>query len=91
MYLLGVIGATIIVFLIAVYFGIKKKEPEVSKDFLKKEKTFEAEKPKIKEPERIIEQNQPQNQILGRQQPESDDSESGSKPPFQPPSEPEVL
>ena len=88
---LGVIIATIIAALIAIYLGTKKKEPEASKDFSKKEKTFPAQEPKIKEPERIIEQNQSQNQILEQKQPESNESESDSEPPFQSPSEPEVL
>jgi len=94
MYLLGVIIATIITVLIAVYVGVKKKEePIISKSFLKKEKTFEVEEPEIQKPERIIEQNQPQNRVLERQEPESNESdlESESEPPVQPPSEPEVL
>ncbi|MCX6764758.1 MAG: hypothetical protein NTU58_03625 [Candidatus Nealsonbacteria bacterium] len=92
MYLLGVIVATIITVLIAVYVGVKKKEePIVSKSFLKKEKIFEVEEPEIKKPERIIEQNQPQNRVLERQESESKESGPDSEQPFQPPSEPEVL
>jgi len=94
---IGIFG-TIIVALIAIYLATKKKEPEITKDLIKKEKTFLVKEPEIKEPEKTYNHSQSQPQGLAGEkkqpesdQPESDQSKVDSEPPFQSPSEPEVL
>ena len=82
---LAIVAATIIVFLIAVYVATKKREPEATDNFSKKERMPgpEAKKPKIQEYENLIGENQ---EPAKEEQPKSE-----SKPPFRPPSEPEIL
>jgi hypothetical protein len=85
---LAIVIVTIIVFLIAVYLAIRKKEPEATNDFSKKEKSFPVQEmtqePKVKEPELILGQNQTNSQ-------EQVEKENQSESNPEPPSEPEVL
>jgi hypothetical protein len=93
MYLLSIIVATIVVVLIAIYLGTNRKETENLKDFSIKEKNF-----KVKEPEKFYNQNQTQSQNQKNEEKQSelnqekfDQQDSDLNPPFQSPSEPEVL
>jgi hypothetical protein len=87
---LGIVIATIIVFLIAVYLATKKKEPETTNNFSKIEKVLPVQEIKVKEPEPAIVLEQSQNNRQ-TQPPQENQSEPDQEPPFQSPSEPEIL